>query len=67
MDNIRLAEEKAAAERDHCQKADEKLAQANSTITELEAKLTGSSKGACCPAKARQKNTNQLRQLIQFL
>ena len=31
--------EKASTERDHCQKADEKLAQANSKITELEAKL----------------------------
>ena len=39
-DNIRLAEEKASADRDCHQKADEKLAQANSKITELEAKLT---------------------------
>ena len=34
-----MAEEKASAERDHCQKPDEKLVQANSKITELEAKL----------------------------
>ena len=34
-----MVENKASAEQDHCQKADEKLAQANSKITELEAKL----------------------------
>ena len=34
-----MAENKVSAERDHCQKADEKLAQANSKIMELEAKL----------------------------
>ena len=39
-DDVRMAENKASAERDHRQKADEKLAQANSRITELEAKLT---------------------------
>ena len=38
-DDIRLVEEKASAERDHHQKADEKLVQANSKIAELEAKL----------------------------
>ena len=37
--NVRMAENKASAERDHCQKADEKLAQANSKIMELETKL----------------------------
>ena len=37
--DVRMAENKASAERDHHQKADEKLAQANSKITELEAKL----------------------------
>ena len=41
MDDIRLVEEKASAKWDCCQKADEKLAQANSRITELEAKLMG--------------------------
>ena len=40
-DDIRLAEEKASTKQDHCQKADEKLAQANSKITELEAKIAG--------------------------
>ena len=39
MDDLRLAEEKASAEWDHCWKADEKLAQANSKIAEPEAKL----------------------------
>ena len=39
MDDIRLVEEKAATKWDHHWKADEKLAQANSRITELEAKL----------------------------
>ena len=39
MDDVRLVEEKAFTERVHCQKADEKLAQANSKIEELEAKL----------------------------
>ena len=38
--DIRLVEEKASAERDCHQKADEKSVQANSKITELEAKLT---------------------------
>ena len=38
-DNVRMVENKASAERDHRQKADEKLAQANSKIAELEAKL----------------------------
>ena len=33
-----MAEKKASAERDHRQKADKKLAQANSKITELETK-----------------------------
>ena len=41
MDDIRLAEEKASAKRDHHWKADEKLVQANLKITELEAKLAG--------------------------
>ena len=41
MDNVRLAEEKVVVEHDHCQKADEKLVQANSRIVELEAKLMG--------------------------
>ena len=36
--DIRMAENKASMEWDHCQKADEKLVQANSKITELEAK-----------------------------
>ena len=40
-DDVRLVEEKASAEWDHRQKADEKLVQANLRITELEAKLTG--------------------------
>ena len=35
-----MAENKASVEQDHRQKADEKLAQANSKVTELEAKLT---------------------------
>ena len=39
MDDLRLAEEKASAEQDHCQKADKKLVQAYSKIAELEAKL----------------------------
>ena len=39
-DDVRMAENKASAEQDHCQKADEKLAQANSKIMGLEAKLT---------------------------
>ena len=39
-DDVRMAENKASAERDRHQKADEKLAQANSKITELETKLT---------------------------
>ena len=34
-----MAENKASTERDYHQKADEKLAQANSRITELEVKL----------------------------
>ena len=38
-DDVRMAENKASVERDHHQKADEKLAQANSKIAELEAKL----------------------------
>ena len=38
-DDVRMAENKASVERDCCQKADEKLAQANSKITELETKL----------------------------
>ena len=38
-DDVRMAENKASAERDHHRKADEKLAQANSKIMELEAKL----------------------------
>ena len=38
-DNVRMAENKASAERDRHWKADEKLAQANSKITELETKL----------------------------
>ena len=42
-DNVRMAENKAAAERDRRRKADEKLAQANSKITELETKLAESS------------------------
>ena len=37
--NIRMVENKASAERDHHRKADKKLVQANSKITELEAKL----------------------------
>ena len=37
--DVRMAENKASAEQDHCQKADKKLAQANSKIMELEAKL----------------------------
>ena len=41
MDDIRLAEEKASTKRDHYRKADEKLAQANLRITELDAKLAG--------------------------
>ena len=35
-----MVENKASAEQDHCQKADEKLAQANSKIMEFETKLT---------------------------
>ena len=38
-DDVRMAENKASAERDRHWKADEKLAQANSKIMELEAKL----------------------------
>ena len=38
-DNVRMAENKASAERDHCRKADKKLVQANSKIMELETKL----------------------------
>ena len=38
-DNVRMAENKASAERDPCRKADKKLAQANSKIMELETKL----------------------------
>ena len=38
-DDVRMAENKASAERDRRWKADEKLAQANSKITELETKL----------------------------
>ena len=38
-DNVRMVENKASTERDHRQKADEKLAQVNLKITELEAKL----------------------------
>ena len=37
--DVRMAENKASAERDCHWKADEKLVQANSRITELEAKL----------------------------
>ena len=37
--DVRMAENKASAERDRRRKADEKLVQANSKITELEAKL----------------------------
>ena len=40
-DNVRLVEEKASTQQDCHQKADEKLAQANLKITELEAKLMG--------------------------
>ena len=43
-DDVRLAEEKASAKQDHCQKADKKLAQANSRIAEVEAKLPSSQK-----------------------
>ena len=39
-DDVRMAENKAAAEQDHHRKADEKLVQANSKIMELETKLT---------------------------
>ena len=39
-DDVRMVENKASTERNHFQKADEKLAQANSKIMELEAKLT---------------------------
>ena len=39
-DNIRMAENKASTERDCRRKADEKLAQANSKITELQQELT---------------------------
>ena len=39
-DDIRMVENKASMEWDHCWKADEKFAQANSKITELETKLT---------------------------
>ena len=38
-DDIRLVQNKASVEQDHHQKADEKLAQANSKIIKLEAKL----------------------------
>ena len=38
-DDVRMAENKASAQRDRHQKADEKLAQAISKITELETKL----------------------------
>ena len=38
-DDVRMAENRASTERDWHQKADKKLAQANSKITELEAKL----------------------------
>ena len=38
-DNVRMAENKASTERDCHWKADEKLAQANLRIAELEAKL----------------------------
>ena len=37
--DVRMAENKASVEQDCHQKADKKLAQANSKITELEAKL----------------------------
>ena len=37
--DVRMVENKASMEQDHCQKVDEKLVQANSKITELEAKL----------------------------
>ena len=40
MDDVRLVEEKASTEGDHCRKADEKLVKANFKITELGAKLT---------------------------
>ena len=62
-DDIRLAEEKASVEKDCCWKADKKLAQANSKITELEAKLVS----AHCPAKTGQTNTNQSGQPVQSL
>ena len=39
-DNIRMAENKASTEQDRRWKADEKLAQANSKITELQQELT---------------------------
>ena len=39
-DNVRMVENKASTERDHCRKADEKLAQANSKIAELQQELT---------------------------
>ena len=39
-DDVRMVANKASTEQDHCWKADEKLAQANSKIAELEAKLT---------------------------
>ena len=51
--NVRMAENKASTEWDCCQKADEKLAQANSRITEL-----GAPTGAHCPANAGQMNTD---------
>ena len=38
-DDIRMAENKASAEQDHHQKADKKLVQPNSKITELDTKL----------------------------
>ena len=38
-DDVRMAENKASAERDHRRKADKKLAQANSKLMELETKL----------------------------
>ena len=37
--DVRMAENKASAERGHCWKADEKLVQANSKPMELETKL----------------------------
>ena len=61
--DVRMVENKASTERDHHQKADEKLVQANSKIMELKAKLAELQQELA----AGQKNANRLGWPVWFL